>query len=33
MGRAYSSNWGEEEYIKYITGKAIRKETNGKTKT
>jgi hypothetical protein len=33
MGRAYSTNGGEEEFIKDIGGKAIRKETTWKTKT
>jgi hypothetical protein len=33
MGRAYSTNEGEEECIYDIAGKARRKETTGKTKT
>jgi hypothetical protein len=33
MGRACSTNGGEEECIKDIGGKARRKETTGKTKT
>jgi hypothetical protein len=33
IGRACSTNGGEEEYIQDIDGKARRKETTGKTKT
>jgi hypothetical protein len=33
MGRACSTNVGEEECIEDIGGKARRKETTGKTKT
>jgi hypothetical protein len=32
MGRACSTNGGEEEYIEDIGGKSRRKETTGKTK-
>jgi hypothetical protein len=33
MGRACSTNDGEEECIEHIGGKSRRKETTGKTKT
>jgi hypothetical protein len=33
MGRACSTNGGEEECIQDIGGKSRRKETTGKTKT
>jgi hypothetical protein len=33
MGRAYSTNRGEEECTYDIGGKSRRKETTGKTKT
>jgi hypothetical protein len=33
MGRACSTNGGEEECIKDISGKSRRKETTGKTRT
>jgi hypothetical protein len=33
MGRACSTNGGEEEYVEDIDGKARRKETTRKTKT
>jgi hypothetical protein len=33
MGRACNANGKEEEFIQYIGGKAIRKETTRKTKT
>jgi hypothetical protein len=32
MGRAYSTNWGEEECMKDIGGKGRKKETTKKTK-